>query len=446
VGIILLCSLLTNVRIALAVIPIPTTIKGASKESSSFKHSKTDDTVHFFLYLRSLTSDVCFNVINTGHLSTRFFNKFSNGIRTETDKKRFGVVTGAVGGIGKSLCHLLTSCGFDLSITARIEKAGELHELIQQSKGNVQAVTADLAMGNGAVDPKLLILTLQDAAKVIIKQSKGKLDILVHNAGLMAGSERDIHSVNFFSPVVLTLLLLPQLMSSPCYDPVIVFVSSCAHMRASHPFDNDVSLVQKKTNVGSKTEIMETYGDSKLRLVLSAAAIERRFENTGLIVRSVHPGIVETPMLQGFLGIFGTSKFPGRGKFLRSANEGASALLIAAFDRKKCSIEIGDSRKSYFRDGKSSPSDCSNYINDKVACDRCFTGLLGELTPEIRKVISSQARTAARKISKDTVLLSPLIGDDSSEILTISASIMLRKKRSDALLALAMEVENILYR
>jgi len=398
-------------------------------------------------------SDVCFNVIKTGHLSRQFLDEFVNHERTEKDRKRFGVVTGAVGGIGKSLCNLLSTVGFDLSITARIEKAANLQELIQQCGGNLHSVTADLAMGNVAVNNKKLILTLQDAAKRIRKQSAGKLDILIHNAGLMAGSERDIHSVNFFSPVLLTLLLLPQLMSSPCFDPVVVFVSSCAHMRASHPYSSDLSntpslTVPMATNVGSKPFIMKTYGDSKLKLVLVAAAIERRFEHTGLIVRSVHPGIVETPMLQGFLGIFGTSKFPGRAKLLRSSKEGASALLLAAFGRRQSSIDIepkrdSDSRNSYFRDGRSAPSDCSSFINDKEACDRCFLDLLGELTPEARKVISSQARTAARKILKDKGLLSPLICDDSSEILTKASSVMLRTKRSEALLALAKEVEGV---
>lgn len=50
----------------------------------------------------------------------------------------------------------------------------------------------------------------------------------------------------------------------------------------------------------STATTLGAYAKSKYNLLLLSAALEQKFSNTGLAIRNVHPGLVDTPMLRGF--------------------------------------------------------------------------------------------------------------------------------------------------
>jgi NAD(P)-dependent dehydrogenase (short-subunit alcohol dehydrogenase family) len=423
--------------------------------------SRSKNVKHYISWIRSIANDIKYNVLNTDRLSKDFSDKFMDKEEL-LSKMRYGAVTGSLGGIGKSISSLLKKLDFDVTIMSRYGKQLELQQFIQQQGGKgMQYLTVDLAIGKTNNGLKTLFSEILETARCVTRQSKGSLDILIHNAGLMGGSQRDIYAVNFYSPMVLTLLLLPQLLSSQCYDPVLVFVSSSSHLRGTIHHSSKVegegeSHQPLLSMSNSESNSMRHYAGSKLRLILAATAMQRRLEGTGLIIRSVHPGIVDTPMLQGMLG---SLQFPGRAKILRNGLEGASAVLLAAFDReKKQSIQItesaaserdaSDSRKSYFVNGKSCLEVCSNYVNNKDSCENCYLSFLKEMTPELRMEIASRARSASNNLRKG--LLEPLISNQNSnpfEESELCISDLQSRKLMDcrkvALLTLAKELENV---
>ena len=148
--------------------------------------------------------------------------------------------------------------------------------------------------GNDLVD--LLICDMSSLAEVRrlsteILNKYEKLHVLINNAGTFSlqskrtvdGFERTF-AVNYFSPFLLTLLLLDRLKSTS--PSRIVNVSSVSHF-GGHLDLNE--LVKKGGKVG-----MKAYSDSKLALVMFTYELARRIERTGLTANCLHPGAVST--------------------------------------------------------------------------------------------------------------------------------------------------------
>ncbi|MCA9120174.1 MAG: SDR family oxidoreductase [Planctomycetaceae bacterium] len=139
------------------------------------------------------------------------------------------IVTGASSGIGRELAIELAKHGARLVITARrADRLDDLRKTLKSLGRDAIAVAGDI------VEP-----ATQNAIVAASVQEFGGLDALINNAGIGAlgpfaladeSRLRQVMEVNFFAPVELIRIALPELQKSR--HPIIVNVSSVLGHRA----------------------------------------------------------------------------------------------------------------------------------------------------------------------------------------------------------------------
>jgi NAD(P)-dependent dehydrogenase (short-subunit alcohol dehydrogenase family) len=176
------------------------------------------------------------------------------------------LVTGAAGGIGKPLCDALGSAGYRV---ARVDRHG--------AGGGDGYVLADLAASDGT-----------DKAVHEVRQTFGKIDLIVHAAGLFASSPTAkvtidawdrMMAVNLRAGFFLAQAALPYLAES---GGSIIFVSSVAGF---YPRRDQAA-----------------YCVSKAGLEHLARVLALDFADQGVRVNVVRPGVVETGMARESYG------------------------------------------------------------------------------------------------------------------------------------------------
>lgn len=189
--------------------------------------------------------------------------------RKNNDSFSLALVTGASGGIGLALCHLLAKRGINLIVTGR--NAELLHGLGQELKkyAHVMVVTADLAQINGRN-------TIIEA----IKQYKP--DLVVNNAGfgyygetLNQTTHEQVEMINVNVLALLELTLeSARVMIASTKPGVIVNVSSAAD-RLIFPY-------------------LSVYSASKAFVSHFSQSIDYEMASKGIRVLTACPGVVNT--------------------------------------------------------------------------------------------------------------------------------------------------------
>lgn len=255
-----------------------------------------------------------------------------------TVKDKVCVVTGGNSGIGLSTAIGLARQGAKTVIVSRNRERGEAAVATVRDE---TGVTVDLVIG----DLGTVATTRQLALELLSRYSE--LHVLVNNAGLWMPNRRlnedgleVTFAVNHLGPFVLTNLLLDRLVaSSPAR---VVNVSSMGHRRGSLDFDD----LQAERGYGK----VKVYCDSKLCNVLFTRELARRLEGTGVTVNALHPGVVNTNLVQN-------APKPLRWLFdlvaplvLTSPEKGARTSLHVA-----TAPELSDVSGSYFKDSRMIP-------------------------------------------------------------------------------------------
>ena len=176
---------------------------------------------------------------------------------------RVAIITGGSSGIGLGVGQVLTERGYDVVLTARTEsKLRDAAESI-----GARWVAADSA------DP--------DAFAAVVAEA-GRVDLLVHAAGVMAGTFVRKESLETFESVLRTNLTSAYVVAHaalpamPAGGRMIFLSSSSAH--APQPGK-------------------AAYSASKAGLNAFAAALGKEVERDGIAVHIVTTGPVATPML-----------------------------------------------------------------------------------------------------------------------------------------------------
>jgi NAD(P)-dependent dehydrogenase (short-subunit alcohol dehydrogenase family) len=182
------------------------------------------------------------------------------------------LVTGASGGIGAALAEGFARRGATVGICARrADKLDEVLARCRQHAPDSRAWTIDLADLDGL-----------DAFAAKVSDEMGGVDVLVNNAGipkrrpvqvLPADVVEDVMKINYFSPMRLTLALLPQITERAGR---IVFVSSVA-ARLSPPAEG-------------------AYAATKAAISAWAECMKVDLRDTGVGVHVVYPGIIDTEL------------------------------------------------------------------------------------------------------------------------------------------------------
>lgn len=181
------------------------------------------------------------------------------------------LVTGASSGIGAATARLLAAGGTTVALVAR--RADRLEEVLVDCRVGAprsRSWAADLAEPDQAA-----------ALALRIWDELGPLDVIVNNAGIpmrrpalrltMADVER-VMTVNYLSPVAITLALLPRMVE-----------------RGSGTIVNVSSLGGR---LGIATEA--AYSASKFALAGWSEALAADLVRTGVSVRLVLPGAIDT--------------------------------------------------------------------------------------------------------------------------------------------------------
>ncbi|MFC3800857.1 SDR family NAD(P)-dependent oxidoreductase [Cohnella sp. GCM10012308] len=235
----------------------------------------------------------------------------------EAHVKKVAVITASYSGIGSEVCKQLAQEGFDLILIgrdrARMETQSRALGILAPAI-SIRTVTADLS-DHGQI---------REAARQT-SEAGAKIDLLVHNAGILLDGVRlspqnqDLHyEVNTFAPYLLTELLRPRLRAAG--RSVVVAVGSSAMKMAR-------KLELAELPSPRKFKKFKPYAQSKLAVAAAFFAMADDYAKDGIALRVADPGMNRTAM----------SKNPGVPRLFRmlsflfqSPDGGARRIVDAA--------------------------------------------------------------------------------------------------------------------
>jgi short-subunit dehydrogenase len=190
---------------------------------------------------------------------------------TSASRQRTVLVTGASSGIGAALAPVLAARGDRVALVARrVDRLDAVLSACRQTSPDSERWAADLS---DPTDAAALALSIWD--------HYGGIDVVVNNAGApmrrhaskltMAEVERTM-TINYFSPVAITLALLPRMLARR--SGIIVNVSSLGG------------------RLGIATEA--AYSGSKFALAGWSESLAVDLDRSGVTVKLVLPGAIDT--------------------------------------------------------------------------------------------------------------------------------------------------------
>ena len=188
-------------------------------------------------------------------------------------KGKTALITGANGGIGRSILYLFLKN--NASVICLIRKSDKkFKDYVKKFSGKVKIIETDLT------DEVDLKTKLEKSFS-----SKQKLDILINNAGKASGSIvemtsqknlKEIFDINFFSQIKLTQLVLKNLKRSK--NPSIINIGSVV------------------TKIAARGTL--AYGCSKIAMMHSTKIMANEFSSYGIRVNGICPNATNTKMLK----------------------------------------------------------------------------------------------------------------------------------------------------
>ena len=232
------------------------------------------------------------------------------------------LVTGATSGIGKVTATELAKMGAHIVILARsAEKAADTQQEIKAAAGHshVDILLADLAD-----------LDQVRRAAAEFNARYPRLDVLVNNAGLIFGTDRQLSpdgnelgvATNHLGPFLLTALLFDKLKASPAAR--VVNVASEAY-RMARP---DLADFESAKGYGA----LRVYANTKLYNIMFTQELARRLRAHGIAnitTNVLHPGVVASGFGSGSGGLMGLFTQLGR-PFMISTEKGAETSVFLA--------------------------------------------------------------------------------------------------------------------
>lgn len=217
--------------------------------------------------------------------------------------RQLAVITGSTGGIGGAIADQLAASGWNLVLVNRnAEKA-------LQQKADLNAAhpgaTVDLVQAD-----LMDVEQIKSAAREILA-AHPRIDALYNNSGVLtsqrvmsAQGHESNYAVNTLAPYVMLECLRPALKrAADVPKSMIVNTTSAAHNAAK---SLDISKLSEPEQIGGLTGV---YATTKLALTTMGTALAPELEQDGIMLRSVCPGAVVTPMTKTSDAMPGILKF-----------------------------------------------------------------------------------------------------------------------------------------
>lgn len=232
-------------------------------------------------------------------------------------KNKICVITGGTAGLGKTTALALAKKQATIILASRnLEKGKRVAQEIQSQTGNsnIFPFFCDLGSQHSVVE-------FTDA----FRSNYDNFDVLINNAGIYCAqleqTEEGIEKTmgtNHIGHFLLTNRLLENLPEQAGRQ--IINLASAAHLRGRVDF-----LDSEKTTTYKG---FQAYCDSKLANVLYTIELARRWKDRGVMVNSVHPGMVSTDIwpTHGWFALL----TPILRRFILSVEEGAQTILHLA--------------------------------------------------------------------------------------------------------------------
>lgn len=203
------------------------------------------------------------------------------------------LITGSTDGIGKAAAKKLAEKNNRIIVHGR-------------NRNKAQRVKKELEQINSKAEHKITAADLESQQQLLDLSNKlimeeDKIDVLINNAGIYKNQleftedqiEKTI-AVNYHSHFILTLLLLPLLEKSA--DPRVINLSSMVHSQNLDP-----EMIWDPINFNGS----QAYSDSKLAVILFTLKLDSLTDQ--IAVYSLHPGVINTKLLQKGWGAGGAS-------------------------------------------------------------------------------------------------------------------------------------------
>jgi NAD(P)-dependent dehydrogenase (short-subunit alcohol dehydrogenase family) len=225
-------------------------------------------------------------------------------------------ITGANSGIGLAAARQLARRGATVYLLARnLERGTAAQARISKEAGHSRVYLEAIDLSS--------LASVQTCADRIKTQTQ-RLDILINNAGdaferrelSVDGIEQTL-ATNVVGPFALTQALLPLLQANA---PARIINVSSGGMYLAKLDLNDLQFERKKYD-----ELM-AYAQSKRALMMLTELWADQLRSSGVTVNCMHPGWVDTPLLQTGLPAFRQSMR----WILRTPDEGADTIVWLA--------------------------------------------------------------------------------------------------------------------
>jgi dehydrogenase/reductase SDR family member 12 len=233
-------------------------------------------------------------------------------------------ITGANSGIGLAAARQLARRGATIYLLARnLERGAAAQARIREEAGHSRVYLE-------AIDVSSLASVRACADR--IKQHTQRLDILINNAGdafdrrkLSVDGIELTFATNVLGPFALTTALLPLLQASA---PARLINVASGGLYLAKLNLKDLQFERRKYD-----ELM-AYAQSKRALLMLSEIWAEQLQPSGVTVSCMHPGWVDTPLLQTGLPAFRQSLR----SILRTPDEGADTIVWLAAARQARSV------------------------------------------------------------------------------------------------------------
>jgi NAD(P)-dependent dehydrogenase (short-subunit alcohol dehydrogenase family) len=244
---------------------------------------------------------------------------------TNGSNPRVIVVTGASDGIGAAAARLLA-------------RQDQRVVLVGRSAEKTRAIASELDADSHLADFAHLDQVRDLASQ--LSHRYPRIDVLVNNAGLIAGNQRTITSdgheltfqVNHLAPFLLTLALEEQLAAAA--GRVITTSSAASTARDARVMLDDLDMTHDY-------DALRAYKASKLANVLFTRELDRRWRPRGVSTAAFHPGMVRSGWgRSGPTAVRMVMRSPFR-LAMRSPGRGADTLVWLAMSAPRTDWESG---------------------------------------------------------------------------------------------------------